>query len=838
MAPAAAVPSSWTSWTLGELRQLVKENNGALKAAQVSRLYDRDPGHWDVIQAAGSLKKFCEAHPALQWVPGSGPGHEEVREPVSSENRKKRIPRLAAAFAGALPDLLDKQGVPRKAVRVAWTAWCEAAGEPSSAFGQIFFFLVRWRALVRMGGDWFRVPVAVASNYRQRRPAEMQGSLEGQRPPLLAMGAFASPVGLYPMPPEFDKLRLLDVRQMQEDVCELLEEKMGLTPKRITLDNFRKYHHAVLFTEELQMMFDIAIYDLELEEPLAYGRGLYEIWVPGLAEKRPSVLRGDSVLLTCKQGRFKAFVHKVLLDTIEVSFHPDFANKPPFSVNFSFTRTPLRTMHRAVDELSDVLVSSGEIQRAAPKKHQYLNEEQQKFLGTALQPPGADGGLPILLWGPPGTGKTTTLVHTIVAIIRAQPGAKVLVTAPSNPASDLLCERLAELGVERSEMLRLVAVMRSHRDITAKAQDFAETDSVTGGFVVPSLAKLQKQRVIVATCTTAAYIRSSLADMKDTWFSHVFVDEAAQAMEAEVLVALTLRGKKGRLFLAGDWQQLGPVIRSPIAIRFGLQLPLMERIVQLLGTEHTRVFTLLATYRAHPSILRLYNQTVYAGMLRCLSPESSYDMERWAGCPQDKNGAAHPVIFHHCAGQESRGKDSPSWMNLDEVKVVGEYFGRLLAFDVEAKDIGIISPYHKQCQRLRMLCLGEGMNVEVGTTELFQGREKRVIIISTVRSREHQELQNDNRFSLGFLSNYKRTNVALSRARSLLIVVGNLSLLSKDATWNSCIKLVRDMRCLRGGTFELQQPDQGESSEWGQRARGTEQGAHAGVVDRPWRQPM
>jgi len=168
---------------------------------------------------------------------------------------------------------------------------------------------------------------------------------------------------------------------------------------------------------------------------------------------------------------------------------------------------------------------------------------------------------------------------------------------------------------------------------------------------------------------------------------------------------------------------------------------------------------------------------------------------------------------------------------------VKTYLMRLLAFGVAPEDIGIISPYHQQCQRLRYICMGEGVAVEVGTTELFQGREKRVIIISTVRSRQEEAIAGDLRFSLGFLGNYKRTNVALSRARSLLIVVGNLALLSRDATWHNVLRLARGMGCMRGPPFQLAEPVHGENSSWtGPRAlQGAEEGRFDGVSDRPWR---
>jgi helicase MOV-10 len=195
-------------------------------------------------------------------------------------------------------------------------------------------------------------------------------------------------------------------------------------------------------------------------------------------------------------------------------------------------------------------------------------------------------------------------------------------------------------------------------------------------------------------------------------------------------------------------------------------------------------------------------------------------MEKWPECPHHGE-SAFPVIFHHCDGEESRSKDSPSWQNVAEGEVVKMYLSKLLAYGVQPDEIGIISPYHKQCVRLRNIVNGESVQVDVGTTELFQGRERRVIIISTVRSRQQTEVKNDMRFALGFLGSIKRTTVALSRARSFLIVVGNMSLLSNDHTWNTVIKMARERSCLRGAPFELSRAVYGERSEWSAAGRPT-----------------
>merc|ERR1719399_1001492 len=154
------------------------------------------------------------------------------------------------------------------------------------------------------------------------------------------------------MPPDLAALRGKDVRFMQDAMRRYLLEDCRLEPDEgVCQANFRESQHALLFAEELQRRYDMSLYDITVTEPLDAFNGLHSIEVPGLAEKRPSVLRGDSVLLTCAQGRFIGYVHKVALESIEVSFHQSFLNQPPFQVKFDFSRGSLRFMHRAIDDL-------------------------------------------------------------------------------------------------------------------------------------------------------------------------------------------------------------------------------------------------------------------------------------------------------------------------------------------------------------------------------------------------------------------------------------------------------------------------------------------------------
>ncbi|CAE8633933.1 unnamed protein product [Polarella glacialis] len=434
---------------------------------------------------------------------------------------------------------------------------------------------------------------------------------------------------------------------------------------------------------------------------------------------------------------------------------------------------------------------------------------------------------PLILWGPPGTGKTTTLVAAIRQVLSLG-DVHVLAAAPSNAAADLICERLRVAGVGPAEMLRLNAVMRNPGDVPTTVLPYSKR-SLAGDFEIPPLDSLMKFKIIVSTCSTSGYLASR--GPLPGWFTHLFIDEAAQALEPEAFIPVTVLEPGGLLVLAGDHHQLGPVVRSPVAVKYGLDVSLMERVVQRLTPVHSRVFTLTTTYRAHPSIAKLYNETVYGGILQCASPSTSYDMLSWPGCSVDLDGNRQPVIFHHIESQESRTKGSPSWVNQGEVLQVRAYLRQLVAFGISPQDVGIISPYQLQCKRLRIMCGGEEFPAQVGTTELFQGQEKRIILISTVRSRCLSEVPQDLRFALGFVGSYKRSNVAMSRARSALILVGNLRLLSMDAHWNAVIRIAKRRGYCCGADFVLQQPrvvDDGVHVA-------QQAGANEEAVGRPWR---
>uniref|UniRef100_A0A8C2AB75 RNA helicase n=1 Tax=Cyprinus carpio TaxID=7962 RepID=A0A8C2AB75_CYPCA len=326
-------------------------------------------------------------------------------------------------------------------------------------------------------------------------------------------------------------------------------------------------------------------------------------------------------------------------------------------------------------------------------------------------------------------------------------------------------------------------------------------------FQLPSRDDLMKRSVIVVTLVTAGRLVSG--GVPKGHFTHIFIDEAGQAVESECIIGIAglLDPVKGQLVLAGDPQQLGPILRSPLAQLHGLGQSLLERLMTQnalyqksqdghSGYDTRFVTKLLRNYRSHPAILKIPNELFYENELQVFANQ----MEREAFCCWEhlpKKG--FPVMFHGVMGKDDREANSPSFFNVTEIEVIVSYLNKLMQTQgkkglpkLSANDIGIITPYRKQVEKIRKALntvaeLNKWKEIKVGSVEEFQGQERRVIIVSTVRSSVNY-VKMDQDFNIGFLSNEKRFNVAMTRAKALLVVVGNPVILSKDPTWQRFIR--------------------------------------------------
>ncbi|KAG2499969.1 hypothetical protein HYH03_002254 [Edaphochlamys debaryana] len=641
----------------------------------------------------------------------------------------------------------------------------------------------------------------------------------------------------------------------------------------------------LLWLEELQHEVDVRQYDMEGETVSRAGR-LFALQVPGLAENRPSVLKGDRILLrpSGDAGRreWEGVVHVVERERVLLGFHPSFAEdriwidgkrfRVRFSVNRSvFNRLQAMLERTVAGDLNPLLLLPGSpaapLPRALPQDLPPPPAAQDSFAdpgpgagqrivwspGPSLNPHqrlavreavrGAHHPLPYIIFGPPGTGKTSTLVEVAVQLLKADPSAALLLVAPSNSAADQLMERLLRAGRPRSELLRVCAYTRDPSDLPPALADLKGSrhlnwDDDVGAFALPPKARLQEKglRAIAATCATAAMLYH--AGLAPGRFSHVLIDEAGHAEEPLALAALAgLVGPDTRVVMAGDPRQLGPVILSPIAKRHGLDVSLLERLE---GREpyarrqapapgeapyRTAYITkLLDNYRSHPDILAVPNAAFYDGELAAAAAwEEVTSLLHWEGLPNN----AVPILFHHIIGIDDRELRSPSWYNLAEINQVKTYVESLMALcrnRLTGADIGVISPYRKQVQRIRAVLQPIASTIKVGSVEEFQGQERRVIIISTVRS-NGDYLALDSKHRLGFLSNPKRFNVAITRAKALLIVVGNAEVLACDPHWRRLLRFLAPKGAITGPALPhgLLEPREDEA--------GAEAGAVAGEAE-------
>ncbi|XP_062999361.1 helicase MOV-10 [Elgaria multicarinata webbii] len=656
------------------------------------------------------------------------------------------------------------------------------------------------------------------------------------------------PLGSYSYPPELKNLvNCLNGGQATNDgTREKVAQFQSNLKATLQFDNYSKKFCLLLHMEEIQMEVDIHRYDMHGVPMVADNdRKLLVLKVPGVAENRPSVLKGDYLLATLAEEptrnpvvHYQGYVHDVELEKLKLGFSEKlrsiFIKNMKFDVTFTFNRLPLRVQHRAAllaqkKGLRHLLFPSLSYEKSLLSADQHLrlydsnlekNEEQRKAIHQVVA--GTSRPAPYLIFGPPGTGKTVTMVEAIKQVLCCIEDSHVLACAPSNSASDLLCQLLMK-HVEKRKIYRLNASSREYRTIPEDIKPVCNWDKEKKCPVFPEKEELQNYQVIVTTLVTAGRLVS--AGFPPGHFSHVFIDESGHAVETESLVAIAgilavmdpeKNAKGGQLVLAGDPQQLGPILRSPLAIEHGLGLSLLERLMQHNalyqkedgGYNPQFVTKLLRNYRSHAAILKFPNEKFYDGELQEHADHLiTHSFCNWKELVKE----GFPIIFHGVCGEDQREEKSPSFFNTAEINVLISYLKKLLLEDqgkkgqsrILPKEIGVISPYRKQVEKIRQAINMELKNLKnikdlkVGSVEEFQGQERRVIIISTVRSNSDY-VNMDEKFRLGFLKNPKRFNVAVTRAKALLIIIGNPITLSKDLMWGEFLTYCRDNSAYRG----------------------------------------
>lgn len=444
-----------------------------------------------------------------------------------------------------------------------------------------------------------------------------------------------------------------------------------------------------------------------------------------------------------------------------------------------------------------------------------LNDSQIEAVAAVLQRPLS------LIQGPPGTGKTVTSATLVYHLTRQNMG-QVLVTAPSNVAVDQLTEKIAATG------LRVVRLASKTREATSSSVDHLCLHVMTPLAAGDEFNKLQRLKdeigelserdqkkyrslrnrtereilqaadVICCTCVGAGDPR-----LKNFRFRQVLIDEATQAIEAEALIPIAMGAKQ--VVFVGDHCQLGPVVMCKAAAKAGLTQSMFERLV-LIGNRPIR---LQVQYRMHPALSEFPSNMFYEGSLQNGVTEADRQLLNMLGYAGKEDFPwpvpSKPMFFYSISGMEEISASGTSYLNRTEASYVEKVVTHLLRMGVTPTQIGVITPYDGQkkyvseyMRRAGALASSLYESIEVASVDAFQGREKDFILVSCVRSSETQ--------GIGFLSDPRRLNVALTRARLGIILLGNPRVLSKNPLWAALLLHFKEFDCLVEGPLNNLQP--------------------------------
>jgi superfamily I DNA and/or RNA helicase len=531
------------------------------------------------------------------------------------------------------------------------------------------------------------------------------------------------------------------------------------------------------------------------------------------------------------------------LNRLKISFNeddlPDWIDDGKLGIDLLFDETSYKEMETAVKkvieadknrlaQLRDILLGykkASFTESSFSFQLPHINESQNSAVQNVLQAQDL-----AIIHGPPGTGKTTTLVEAIIQTLKSE--KQVLVCSPSNAAVDLLTEKLADRGVDvvrvgnparvSEDMLQhtvdvkvqadrnfsLIKQLRKQADeynrmarrykrhfgkaerdqrklILAEARKLSQEANNTEKYITDAI--FDKAQVI--TCTLVGAANRMLGNKV---FQTVFIDEAAQALEPATWIPIL---RASRVVFAGDHCQLPPTIKSGQAEKAGLGITLFEKSI---ARQQADVM-LNIQYRMHEQIMNFSNQQFYKGELQA-DESVKYRIlgtDEWL---------AQPLTFIDTAGcgyEEKFNPENQSVSNEEEANLLLKHLNYLIEH-IQTTDpsilqkrfqMGIISPYRAQVEFLQEQISSYPLlselkkSLSIGTVDGFQGQEREVMYISMVRSNDQGEI--------GFLSDIRRMNVALTRAKMKLVVIGDSATLSNHPFYQSFLDYVEQVNAYK-----------------------------------------
>ncbi|RXW12422.1 hypothetical protein EST38_g13432 [Candolleomyces aberdarensis] len=500
-------------------------------------------------------------------------------------------------------------------------------------------------------------PVAPYVSRKRNTRTPEKTVVRGVAPPSLGGISYVAELPKSPIPKELLEL-LSGSNPLQQQITDI--RGLYITGP-LSTGTYAKHFKHLLWIEEHQTEADLERYDMS-NVTLPQVNQYYYLAIPGLAEKRPSVLVGDRILVQRRAPVPQDAGSKAAFTS---------SNKIKWASPSTASSTRVGRLCKALDldfgEDRVLFPTQAHVEDVnVTQQVSFINpliasnpRQREAVQSIVHQQPGSP---PFVVFGPPGTGKTVTIIEAIRQILRTHPSSRILACGPSNSAADLIAERLST-SLSSDELFRMYAPSRSNSQIPNTLNRDYTCFSANGEFRFPDMARLESFRVVVATCVASSML--SGVGIQRGHYTHIFIDEAGQATEPEAFISIgNLVDHQTNVVLSDD-------------------------------------------------------------------------------------------------------------------------------------DIGIITPYHAQCLKIRTTlrsAMADGVKVGVEAEANRDTQERKVIMISTVRSSKDY-VKHDLRHTLGFVANPRRFNVAVTRAKALLIVIGNPHVLSLDPLWRSFLNYIH----LEGG---------------------------------------
>ncbi|XP_012219237.2 probable helicase with zinc finger domain [Linepithema humile] len=395
-----------------------------------------------------------------------------------------------------------------------------------------------------------------------------------------------------------------------------------------------------------------------------------------------------------------------------------------------------------------------------------FNEEQKKAV-TAMTLTNKTPS-PVLLLGPFGTGKTYTIAHVLRMLVQ-NPDNRILLCTHSNSAADLYIKEFFDVWYKRDKHPRLKPIriyyrLRALNTVHPVVQEYCLMDEY-GRFRNPVERDLEDHGLIVTTLATSSCLHN--LNLSPT---HIVIDEAAQAIECEALIALNLAKSKTRMILAGDQMQLAPEIYNMLANERGLGISLLQRMCDLYPLHHPFRIHLCQNYRAHADIIKYMSEAFYDGIVKPANTQLR------------RHPTMKPLMFYATYGAENTGIHSTGYFHIMEAE---ELANRVLELKnmwptehwgpYDEGSIGVVAYYPEQVTLLRVeLRKRHLFDVSVERVLNVQGKQFTAVFISTVRTRTVDRFSAETKIKdYGFLTNPRLLNTAMTRAKCLVAVFGD-----------------------------------------------------------------